>query len=145
MNWFNRPHWFNGRLFNTQTPATTIPFLIVLAFGAGLAIQAFSMTHAVWTEESARESARKQLHWINAEAVRPLCVSHAESNFRYGVEIYLDSQSRTSSDGSTLFWPFDANTRNGFDIPVSYHGLCIAESDGHGGTKTHIANVEQDQ
>jgi hypothetical protein len=142
MNWFNRPHCFNGRLFNTQTLATAIPLLIVLAFGAGLAIQAFSMTHAVWTEKSARDSVSKQLR---AEAVRPLCVSHAESNFRYGVEIYLDSQSRTSSDGLTLFWPFDANTRNGFDIPVTYHGVCIAESDGRGGTKIHITNVEQDQ
>lgn len=143
MNWFSRPHRFNGPLFNAQTPANKMPQLIALALGLGLGIQAFSMTYPRWGT-SKSESGEKRMRMVNVEAVRPLCISHAESEFRQGVEIYLGSWSRRSNDRSTLFWGFVANTRNGFDIPVSYRGVCIAKSDGRGGARIHIADLQPD-
>ena len=143
MNWFTRPHWLNGQLSNVQTRAKKLPQWIALGLGLGLGMQGCNMTPG-WIEKSKLESAEKRMRMVNVGAVRPLCISHAESDFRQGVEIYLDSWSRRSNDGSTLFWGFVANTLNGFDIPVSYRGVCVAESDGRGGVKIHIADLEPD-
>lgn len=130
------------RLVKLLAAGLGISIGLFLALGVGVSI--YAHFHPDWEEQGEQQDALERAHQVRQDAVDKLCESYAESEFvGRPVQVSFDYSPNFSDDHSSLYWGFDAETLNRYDIAVKYRGVCVADSDGRGGAKVHISMLKQ--